>query len=211
MHRKSKILNLEQQLPLGREGWEWDQREEHRGFNLYCSIFQEKKKIWSMYGKVSRLGKVGWLVCSSLHWSFFSGLKLFSSIFCMLEIFGNFKGGMCREITAKKVWSQHWPVACAGPSELTESWHVWSHSLLTQAWQALDLSTGEGTEAWRDEVTSARPHTGGRSPLTVSCVSGETGKGRRMSGRGLPPCKNQSSSNCWPFLFLLSIKEPQKI
>ena len=156
---------------------------------------------------MSRLGKVGWLVCSSLHWSFFSGLKLFSSIFCMFEIFGNFKDGMCREITAKKVWSQHWPVACAGPSELTESWHVWSHSLVTQAWQALNLSTGEGTEAWRDGVTSERPHTGGRSPLTVSCVSGETGKGRRMSERGLPPCKNQSSSNCWPFLFLLSIKD----
>lgn len=117
MHRKSKILNLEQQLPLGREGWEWDQKEEHRGFNLYCSIFQGKK-IWSIYGKLSRLGKVGWLVCSSLHWSFFSGLKLFSSIFCMFEIFGNFKDGMCREITAKEVWSQHWPVVCAGPSAL---------------------------------------------------------------------------------------------
>ena len=80
-------------------------------------------------------------------------------------------------------------------------------SLVTQARQALDLSPGEGTETWGDGVPAPRPHTAGRRPLTLRCVSGETGQGRRMSGRGFPPCGNQSSFNCWPFLFSLPIKD----
>lgn len=155
---------------------------------------------------MSGRGKVGWLVCSSLHWSFFSTPKLFSSIFCVLGIFGNFKDGMCREIKGGLV------------SALTchMCWAVRAPRVLTWAWwrrHARPWICPPGREQRLGEMGwPPQGHTQQGGVLLPSAVSqGRPAKAEECQGEGSHLAEINLLPTAGHFCFRFQLRTPWKV